>query len=139
MILISHRGNINGKSSKENHPDHIKTALNAGYDVEVDVWYTFGKWSLGHDEPQYIIDKKLLQNPKIWCHAKNISTFYNLLNLKTICFFHNKDDATLTSNGYIWTYPGKILTNKSICVLPDWDANVKNCAGICSDRISRYK
>ena len=40
MILISHRGNINGKfKSWENEPTYIDKAISEGYDVEVDVWY----------------------------------------------------------------------------------------------------
>ena len=38
MILISHRGNINGRSFKdENQPTYIDTAISAGYDVEIDI------------------------------------------------------------------------------------------------------
>jgi len=40
MLLISHRGNIDGKQlNRENHPDYIEEALNLKFDVEVDVWY----------------------------------------------------------------------------------------------------
>jgi hypothetical protein len=54
MILISHRGNLNGKDvDNENNPLYIDRALGKGYDVEVDVWYVNGKWYLGHDEPTY--------------------------------------------------------------------------------------
>ena len=139
MILISHRGNTHGKSSKENHPDYIKAALEAGYNVEVDVWFVFGKWSLGHDEPQYAINKSFLKDSRIWCHAKTINTLHRLIDLKAHCFFHKDDDATLTSKGYILTYPSKPLTKKSICVLPDLSTSVSGCAGVCSDHISMYK
>jgi len=38
MILISHRGNINGQNlEKENSPDYVLEALSKNYDVEVDV------------------------------------------------------------------------------------------------------
>ena len=38
MILISHRGNINGPNPEmENNPEYIQKALDLGYDVEVDV------------------------------------------------------------------------------------------------------
>ena len=49
---------------------------------------------------------------KIWFHAKNIEAFYELLKLNIVCFWHQNDDVTLTSNGYIWTYPGKQLNIK---------------------------
>ena len=55
-------------------------------------------------------------------------------------FWHQKDDITLTSKGYFWTFPGKKLTKNSICVLPEWNSLRKfNCAGVCSDFISKYK
>ena len=38
MKLISHRGNINGKIEKfENNPNYIDTAIEQGYDVEIDL------------------------------------------------------------------------------------------------------
>ena len=41
MILISHRGNLDGKREEfENHPDYIEDAKKRGFDVEVDVWFT---------------------------------------------------------------------------------------------------
>ena len=139
MILIAHKGNTFGKSNKENHPDYVQITLNQGYHVQVDVWYAFGKFSLGQDEPQYIINKNFLKNPKVWCRAKTITTLYYLLNLGVISFFHDNDAVTLTSNGYMWTYPGKMLTKKSICVLPEKGHFPEKCAGICSDYISLYK
>ena len=59
-------------------------------------------------------------------------------------FWHQEDDVTLTSRGYLWTYPGKQLTEKSICVLPELENKKskvilpKNVAGICSDFIVRF-
>ena len=38
MLLIAHRGNINGPDkAKENHPDYINKAIEAGYNVEIDI------------------------------------------------------------------------------------------------------
>ena len=60
MILISHRGNIDGvKPTKENSPEYILEAISLGYDVEIDVWKVDGKWFLGHDEPEYAIQEAL--------------------------------------------------------------------------------
>ena len=48
MIIISHRGNINGpEPQKENLPDYIDFALENGLDVEVDLWWNKGIY-LGH-------------------------------------------------------------------------------------------
>ena len=40
MILIAHRGNINGSMiEKENSPSYLEEAINLGYHVETDVRY----------------------------------------------------------------------------------------------------
>ena len=141
MILISHRGNIDGKRETfENHPSYIKMALGKGFDVEIDVWCENDKWYLGHDKPQYEIDLDYLRNKKFWCHAKNIETLNKMLKEDIHCFWHQEDDVTLTSKGYMWTYPGKSLTDKSICVLPEKNnEKPKKCLGICSDYVVNYK
>ena len=80
MILISHRGNLNGKDvDNENNPLYIDRALGKGYDVEVDVWYVNGKWYLGHDEPTYEIELDYLKDNNLWCHAKNIEALSKML------------------------------------------------------------
>jgi hypothetical protein len=65
-------------------------------------------------------------------------------NNKLNFFWHQEDYFTLTSHGYIWTYPGNLLTKNSISVLPEWqDPELKNldlnCYGICSDYILKIK
>ena len=165
MILISHRGNLNGKQpDNENHPDYILRAITAGYDVEIDVWFVDGKFKLGHDEPIYDFPFKLLENnfQKLWIHCKNIEAIVaigefpneNLLNY----FFHQEDDITLTSKGYIWAYPGKQPIKNSIAVKPELNEDdfflikknntpnsklnkedLTQAIGICSDYIEDYK
>ena len=69
MILISHRGNINGRNiDMENTIDYIDDALDQGYHVEVDVWMIGDKLYLGHDSIQEEITTKYLMNPKLWVH-----------------------------------------------------------------------
>ncbi len=141
MYLISHRGNINGiQKDDENKPEYINKALEKGFDVEIDVRFTKGKFFLGHDFDQYEIDHHFLSNKKIWCHAKTNEALFALYEINAHYFWHQEDDYTITSKGYIWTYPGKKLFSKSICVLPE-TTNYKeiNCMGICSDFIERYK
>ena len=141
MYLISHRGNLNGiQKNKENDPGYINNAINKGFDVEVDVRFENNKFFLGHDFNQFEVNKEFLLNEKIWCHAKTSEALSALDEIKAHFFWHQEDDYTITSKGYIWTYPGKKLLSKSICVLPE-KANYKeiNCLGICSDFIERYK
>ena len=140
MYLISHRGNINGiEKNNENNPDYINQAISSGYDVEVDVRYESGQFFLGHDFNQFKVEEEFLLNNKLWCHAKTNEALIALDRIKAHYFWHQEDDYTITSKGFFWTYPGKKLLKKSICVLPEranYDKIV--CLGICSDFIERY-
>lgn len=150
MKLIAHRGNINGPDPiKENNPEYIETAIADGYDVEIDIRYdAFNKkLYLGHDEPQYPITwfwlGKYIAN--LWIHCKNIEALYEFSHGTSgfNYFWHQEDDFTLTSKNYIWTYPGKTYTSKSIIVMPEWETDVNefvdlrayNCYSICSDYV----
>ena len=128
---------MNGKCDEENHPDHIDMALAQGFDVEIDVWKVLDEYYLGHDEPQYKVNMKFLKNEKLWCHAKNIEALYGMNKEGVHCFWHQTDDVTLTSKGYLWTYPNKDLTQDSIAVLPKAKPKI-DVAGICSDYIVRF-
>lgn len=138
MIKIAHRGNINGPNQNhENDPAYIMEAITEGFNVELDVWLIDDSIYLGHDLPEYKIGLNYLKNDKFWCHCKNIQALHLLLNNNIRCFFHDTDDATLTSDGFIWTYPGKDLTEMSICVMPErsnWNIP-NNIAGVCSDYV----
>ena len=140
MKLIAHRGNINGPSEFENHPIHIRETIASGLDCEVDVWLINGEYFLGHDEPTYDVSKMFLKHPKLWCHAKSLEALNKMLQDNVHCFWHQNDDCTLTSKGYIWTYPNKPLTPNSICVIPERgiNGNIKDCYGICSDYPSKW-
>ena len=156
MILISHRGNINGRNiEKENDPEQVWRALDLGYEVEIDIWCVKNNWFLGHDTPFYCIALQWIYDlgDKLWLHCKNEEAL-EFLNEpqkyfpwapKLNYFWHQNDDYTLTSNGHVWVYPGKSLTYNSICVLPEQSpspyetSKLKQCAGICSDVIERYK
>ncbi len=140
MYLISHRGNLSGiEKNNENNPDYINQAISRGYDVEVDVRYESGQFFLGHDFNQFKVNEEFLLNNKLWCHAKTNEALIALDRIKAHYFWHQEDDYTITSKGFFWTYPGKKLLQKSICVLPEKTNYDKiNCSGICSDFIERY-
>jgi hypothetical protein len=143
MLIISHRGNIiSPNPDEENIPSYINQAIELGFDVEVDCWRIGNELFLGHDKPVYKVNFNFLDQLPIWVHCKNIELAEFLSRTKTIKYFwHQNDDIALTSNGFIWTYPGKKLTKKSIAVLPetvpDWD--IKNTYGICTDYPLKYK
>ena len=147
MIFISHRGNLTGKKPEmENKPSYISDALNQGYHCEVDVWFVDNEFMLGHDEPKYGFPFVLFRSfyNKLWIHCKNTEAISalndfpetHLLNY----FWHQNDDVTLTSKGYIWAYPGKQPIKSSIAVLPEiHNDDTTYAIGICSDNIKKYK
>ena len=146
MILISHRGNISvSNPERENHPEYIFEALQAGYDVEIDVWFENGKFMLGHDEPQYEFPFELLDKnyPKLWIHCKNMDALSTLNQLdqngdKVNYFWHESDLGVLTSKGYIWSTN---LFDRGILVMPETfnTEPIPSTLGICSDYIQNYK
>lgn len=145
MILISHRGNTNGKfESYENEPNYIDKAISEGYDVEVDVWVIDEQIYLGHDKPQYGVPFRWFRDriSKLWIHCKNVEAIqlFRLVQYEFNFFWHESDVLTLTSNGYVWVYPGKQPIENSIAVLPElFNDDVSLCMGICSDYIAKYK
>jgi hypothetical protein len=146
MKLISHRGNLNGPNKeRENHPDYIYEAIQAGYDVEIDVWWVDGKFKLGHDEPQYDFPFDLFNNfyNKLWIHCKNMEALSQLNELdsngsKLNYFSHENDLGVLTSRGYIWSTN---LYDRGILVMPEiFNREPKETTfGVCSDYITKYK
>ena len=140
MFFISHRGNMNGPNQNdENKIDYIMHAIDNNFDVEIDLWFKNKKFFLGHDEPQYEINKEFLNNGKFWIHTKNLDCFYELEKTDLNYFWHEKDQIVLTSKGYYWNYPGTKLSKKSISVLPEQTNEKKpKCLGICSDYIKEY-
>ena len=146
MILIAHRGNTEGRiESLENEPTYIDLAISKGFDVEVDVWYKDNHLWLGHDKPDYGINLKWILDraQKLWIHCKNIDAVAYLKESSDSLnyFWHQEDDVTITSKGYIWTYPGKQLTKFSIACMPETQRfdDIEIANGICSDSISYYK
>jgi hypothetical protein len=145
MILISHRGNINGPIPEmENKPEYIDEAIADGYDVEIDIWLISEVLFLGHDKPQYKIDINWINNRsyRLWVHCKNVEaiSFLNKHNYDINYFWHENDTVTLTSKKHIWAYPDKQPIENSIAVMPEiYKENIIQCSGICSDYIKHYK
>jgi hypothetical protein len=147
LKYIAHRGLFNGPdATKENTVEQIELAISKGYECEIDLWVIDQKLYLGHDNPQHEVNGEWLVNKPLWIHAKNIQALYwlNIVQIDFVYFWHEEDRYALTSNGYIWTYPGKALTNRSIQVMPETaDPELKNISnevyGICSDYIDNIK
>lgn len=151
MKIIAHRGNLNGPDPEnENKYSYIQSCLDLGFDVEIDIWAIDGQLYLGHDKPQYAIDKPSVASVGLngWFHCKNLGALeyfkdnFNSLNY----FWHQSDDYTITSNGYFWTYPGKSIGSQSIIVLPEIiEGNnvvkmlAENPYGVCTDYPKKYR
>jgi len=139
MILIAHRANLNGPDySTANTPRQINKVIELGLNCEVDVWKVNDDFFLGHDEPKYKTELEFLKNDKLWCHAKNLEALESMLYNNIHCFWHETDQFTLTSKGYIWTFPDRPVCAKSIIVKLNRgsDSNSTSeprCHGICSD------
>ena len=152
MKLIAHRGNTDGPNPlEENRLEYIDFAIQLGYNVEIDVRREDYQFYLGHDESQYYVPMTWLvkRKDKLWIHCKDFKSLdiFSSSSVDFHYFWHQEDDFTLTSKNYIWTYPGKKYTPKSIIVMPERtnkiekliDLKLFNCYGICSDYISYLK
>ena len=146
MLLISHRGNLNGSNPEtENTIPQIEKALNLGFHVEIDLRYEAGGFWLGHDTAQHYIDWFLLKHirgsERLWCHAKNVDALRKLLDLGIHCFWHQNDYYTLTSNGIVWAYPNHYCKG-AVLVMPskDFVDNLKEpIYGLCVDNPLDYQ
>ena len=137
MLFIAHRGNINGRwESMENHPYNIMKLAERGINCEVDIWYDGINFLLGHDEPIHVVTSDFFRyKDALWFHAKNLEALSKLQSMGLKCFWHEEDKYTLTSNGYIWTYPDQPVCENSIIVdlSPDWMNKNYWCHGVCGD------
>jgi len=153
--LISHRGNIAGKTTHENDPEYIISALDQGYDVEIDVNFKDKNFWLGHDNPKYKITSDFLNDSRLWCHLKDKVSLKQIVdifkNTNINYFWHTSEDFVITSKGYIWHHSESEVddyTKKSIVCLPELKNifpgknllfnKIINCHGICSDYINMY-
>lgn len=146
MKLIAHRGQINGPDpSLANNPATIQELIRLGYDCEVDVWFENSSWYLGHDKPQYKVSEEFINQSGLWLHCKNIGALGQLVWTPNNYFWHQTDDYTITSHKFIWAYPGKQVTDRTVMVMPEFvdpsfDIVLKTtCVGVCSDYIALIK
>jgi len=141
---ISHRGNLFGiEPEKENTIRYIKKAIDAGYDVEIDIWFFNGSLYLGHDfdsMKEKVSLSFLKENVnRVWCHAKNIPAFIFLKENNIHTFYQTIENFVLTTEGFLWLHSGFDYDHeKSVHVFLDRPKNIsfgnfpKN---ICSDHI----
>ena len=145
MVLISHRGNIDGRNPEfENTQDYIDDAIESDYEVEIDVWSKDGNLWLGHDMPQRRVeyDWLLARRAWLWIHCKNFKALAGLITSPLVLFYHSKEDYTLLSNGMVWAHNIHEIDHNCVIPLLDADAVIKwkespqVVGGVCSDYIS---
>ena len=141
MIIISHRGNIRGEvPSRENAPSYIDCAIGNGYEVEIDIRSISGELWLGHDEPQYKVTHKWLEERKenLWIHCKNSDAAKECYKYKAFC--HSTDSFVYTSTGKIWLHDFKHIVDENIIIplitngdLESFVHLYQNAFGVCTD------
>lgn len=126
MIVISHRGNLEGLSCGENSNSQIRKALSLGFYVEVDVWRVGNSNFLGHDSPGEPAEEF---HPNIIWHSKNFESASFLESRKCKWFSHNIDSFAVVNNvevgkPVLWGFPDSFKKNDSffhIVVVPGCD------------------
>jgi len=143
MIIISHRGNLEGVCpEKENTLEYIQEAIDSGYDVEVDLRVKDGGLYLGHDTPDHAVTSQWLEerSENLWIHVKDYKALVWITSQdhKFMYFCHESDTYCLTSNGYIWSHD--IENDMSeLCIVPLLDLrsvegfSQTNFHAVCSD------
>lgn len=104
--LYSHRGNLSGPNpERENKLDYIDEAINAGFNVEIDIWLTDDNNTfLGHDNPETLVtfEYLMLRHDSLLLHAKNIAALlYFCSRTRFNVFYHTDEDAVMSSNGNV--------------------------------------
>ena len=142
MIIISHRGKLNGSSfSKENTINTIDYTLSKGIHVEVDVWGdNNNQLAIGHDNPDEYTSIDYLSNSRIWVHAKNNYALEILYKTDVNYFYHQDDAFTVTSKGYNWAHidTTPLISNTVYCAfslnqLEKLKSKGSQPIGVCTD------
>lgn len=152
MKLISHRGNLTGPNPiLENSPDYIDKAIEAVGNVEIDLWCIDSILMLGHDNPQYEVEDYRWMSDRshnLWIHCKNKEALGFCGTTSWHYFWHETDQYTLTSRGWVWAYPSAPRLRNAIIAVPELFhggsailhmLSERLISGICSDRVVTYK
>ena len=149
--LIAHRGNLRGiDRRRENTWAYLKEALDAGFDVEVDIVWRDNTYFLGH---QLYTNLELMvleiwdYKDRIWFHAKTVTTLYKIRFHDVNAFYHDEDPCVLTTKGIMWNHVRSIeISPGSIVVLPEMSGILDHepdiygrVFGICTDLIYHHE
>tara|TARA_R110000824_G_scaffold300957_1_gene488995 strand:+ start:2072 stop:2527 length:456 start_codon:yes stop_codon:yes gene_type:complete len=149
MILISHRGNLNGREpEKENTPEYVEEALKY-FDVEIDLRFREGAVWLGHDEADIRVDPDWLihNGDKLWIHCKDIQSILFLKKIdpdaESLNYFgHSQDEFVVTSMNDLFCIPSEELNENCVLVMPeffDFEYTGQKVYGILTDFPIKYE
>lgn len=141
MKIYSHRGNLSGKTLRENEPAFLQECIAAGFHVEVDLRFVDGDYYLGHDEPIYRINLEDFDRKEIIFHLK---TPHVPPLRHADAFAIENDNYVLTLRGLLWANYGQAPTPQSVMCSPELVGDARpiddfvramqqGAAGICTD------
>lgn len=108
MLIISHRGNVNGPVSQCER-DHVENALLSGFDVEVDVRSNMWRLYVGHDEALYELPREWVRTDiasRLWFHAKDRRCHDALALVGHRVFMHEDEPyGSVVPDGLAWIHP----------------------------------
>ncbi len=124
MIIISHRGNLNGAGSQCER-QHVEEALLRGYDVEVDVRSHVWRLYVGHDAPLFELPREWVRtevSSRLWFHAKDERCHDALALVGHRVFMHDDEPhGMVVPDGLLWVHPrannGASLESQDVVLL----------------------
>lgn len=128
MLFISYRGIFDGQNfEKQNTPDQIGTAFNAGFSCMVDIWRISNKMYLGTENAPIEVTERYIQGGRFWLNCQNTDAYTYLvaqprkLYPNVFKFSNVETESTpTTSTGGQTIVPGNVpIDNNSIVYLPE--------------------
>lgn len=146
MMIIAHRGNLLGPSIHENEPDYLAHAIDSGFMVEADIWASGTHVWFGHDGAQYKMPEDYIERygQGTIFHCKNLDALDFMKGTNQHFFWHQEDNYTLTSFGYVWVYPGLLAKNSVNYIIVNPHAielppSLLDVGGVCTDYPQLFK
>jgi hypothetical protein len=159
MLLISHRGNVDGITpSKENTIPYMQQALARGFHVETDIYEHAGELYFGHaygDSGEKVNwDFLACNSHKLLLHCKDARSI-GIISKHDLNWFCQEHDSYAISSrdlviahskqgGMVYSKLDRYL-DSTIIMLPEKNGLGKKfleelgCVGVCSDIISFYE
>ncbi len=131
MIVIAHRGNVSGpEDGNENKEKYLKSAINQGFMIEVDLWAGLDLVpSLGHERQSAVRTTSEFLNSiaaMTFFHCKNLQAVYYLSTYihNPRWFIHHADESVAISNSEpsnikIWRHSSVGPATDAVWAMPE--------------------